>query len=191
MQTDGIVSFLFDNLDSHRITHSFNTASVASRLAKIHGADADKAYIAGLLHDIAKGMCSNGLAKAAKNYGILPDEYEKNNQELLHGRLGAAMANMMLEINDEDILNAIRWHTTGRAGMSLLEKIVYIADLIEPSRDFDDIESIRELAQKDIDAAMCLALQKVMEFVKCKGFSLHPNSIRAYNDLFKGGKIQT
>ncbi len=190
MQTDGIISFLYDNLDSKRITHSLNTAEMASKLAKIHGADAQKAYIAGLLHDIAKGMCSKGLEKTAKSYGIVADEYEQNNQELLHGKLGAAMANKMLGINDEDILNAIRWHTTGRAGMSLLEKIVYIADLTEPSRNFKDIDSIRKLAQKDIDASMCLALQRVMEFVKSKGFSLHPNSIKAYDNLITGGKTK-
>lgn len=191
MQIDSIISFLYDNLDSQRITHSLNTAGMASKLAKIHGEDSDKAYIAGLLHDIAKGMCSRGLAKAAKDYGIVADEYEQNNQELLHGRLGAAMANKLFGINDENVLNAIRWHTTGRAGMSLLEKIVYLADLTEPSRNFENLDSIRELAQKDIDSAMCLALQRVMEFVKRKGFAIHPNSIKAYNDLSKGGKIQT
>ncbi len=191
MQTDELISYLNNNLEPQRVVHCINTANMAVRLAKIHGADANKAYIAGLLHDIAKGMCAQGLLKIAPEYGIEPDEYEKNNNELLHGRLGAAIINRLFNITDSDILNAVRWHTTGRAGMSLIEKIVYIADLTEPSRKFEDLDSIRELAKKDIDAAMRLALQKVMQFVKRKGFALHPNSIMAYNDLLQGGKTKT
>jgi len=105
---------------------------------------------------------------------------EKGNPELLHGKVGAAMVQADLGISDEDILCAIRWHTTGRAGMSLLEKIVYIADLIEPGRDFSGIDEIRDLAYRDIDEAMLAALKQVMDFVMCKGFTLHPSSIEAY-----------
>jgi len=185
MLIDDIITFLHDNLDPQRTEHSLKTASMASTLAKIHGEDERKAYMAGLLHDIAKGLSGEAIAKTAEDYRVSADEYEQNNKELLHGRLGAAMANKLFGITDEDVLNAIRWHTTGRAGMSRLEKIVYIADLTEPSRKFDDLDDIRELAKKDVDLAMRLALQKVMEFVKRKGFALHPNSIKAYNDLFK------
>lgn len=186
-----ILKYLKKNLTPKRIAHSVSTANVAARLAKKHGADEQKAYIAALLHDVAKGKCRIGLSKFAGLYGIEADAIELENPELLHGRLGAAMVEDDLNIKDEDILNAICWHTTGRAGMSMLEKIIYIADLIEPMRDFEGIEEIRALAETDIDAAMCSAIKKVMDFVQRKGFVLHPNSIKAYNDYFKGGDQKT
>ena len=93
-----------------------------------------------------------------------------------------------LGIEDEDILNAICWHTTGRADMSLLEKIVYIADLTEPSRQFENIDVVRELAKEDIDAAMIYALNCVIEFVQCNGYALHPNSTKAHEYLKKEEK---
>lgn len=185
---DRYLKFLEEHIDENRIKHSVATAKQAAALAKIYGADENKAYIAGLLHDVAKGKCSYGLKKFATEYGIEIDEYEQTNPELIHGKLGAKMVSKELGILDEDILNAICWHTTGRGGMSLLEKIVYIADLTEPGRDFEDIGTIRELALKDIDAAMIFSLDCVMSFVKRKGFALHPNSIEAHKYLSKEGK---
>lgn len=187
MQTDAMRAYLQQNLDARRIAHSLGTADEAVKLAQAHGGDANKAYIAGLLHDIAKGKCKHDLQEYAGLYGITADEIERMNPELLHGRLGAAMVKAELGILDEDILNAICWHTTGRAGMSLLEKIVYLADLIEPTRDFEGIEEIRVMAYRDIDEAMCAAIRQVMDFVARKGFALHPKSIEAYSDYNKGG----
>lgn len=188
---ENIIKYLKKNLTPKRIAHSVSTANVAARLAKKHGADEQKAYIAGLLHDVAKGKCRHGLKIFADMYGIEADEIERENPELLHGRMGAAMVEDELNITDKDILDAICWHTTGRAGMSLLEKIIYLADIIEPMREFEGIEEIRVLAESDIDAAMCRAINKVMDFVQRKGFVLHPNSIKAYNDYFKGGDQKT
>lgn len=164
---------------------------MAEELALIHGVDTKKAYLAGLLHDIAKGWCRFGLKKHAEKHGVAADAYEQDNPELLHGRLGAAIACKELGIDDEDVLNAICWHTTGRAGMSLLEKIIYIADLTEPGREFEGIDQIRDLARIDINAAMCTALKSVMDFVKQKGFALHPKSAEAYDDYLQGGKDKT
>jgi predicted HD superfamily hydrolase involved in NAD metabolism len=172
--------YLKAHLDDRRIVHSRQTAKAAVALAKRYGADENKALVAGLLHDVAKGACRHGMLGVAEKYHVDADEVEKENPELLHGKVGAAMVQMDLGIDDEDILSAIRWHTTGRAGMSLLEKIIYIADLIEPGRDFSGIDAIRELASRNIDEAMLAALKQVMDFVTCKGFTLHPNSVEAY-----------
>ena len=176
-----IIRYLEENIDEKRLAHSLGTASEAVKLAKIHGADPAKARVAGLLHDVAKGKCQYGYKVYADQYDVVLDDIEAKNAELIHGKLGAAMVKEQLGIDDEDILSAIRWHTTGRAGMSLLEKVIYLADLIEPGRDFEGIEAIRQIAYQDIDKAMLIALDQVMCFVHSKGFALHPNSLEAYN----------
>ncbi len=175
-----IDQYLHEHLDADRLQHSRNTAEVAVELAKRYGADEHKALVAGLLHDVAKGICRHGMLNVAEQYHVDVDEVEKTNPELLHGKLGAAMVKTDLGISDDEILSAIRWHTTGRANMSLLEKIIYLADLIEPSREFAGIDEIRKLAYQDIDEAMLVALKQVMDFVKGRGFMLHPSSMEAY-----------
>lgn len=185
---DRFLEFLSGYVDENRMKHSLETANKAVELAKIFGADEEKAYVAGLLHDVAKGKCKYGLNKLSNEYGVEIDEYERNNPELIHGKLGAKIISVELGINDEDILNAIRWHTTGRENMSLLEKIVYIADITEPSRDFKDIDKLRELSKKDIDAAMIKSLSGVIDFVECRGLTLHPNSKKALEYLLKEEK---
>lgn len=185
---DRFIEFLSEYIDENRMKHSLETANKAVELAKTFGADEEKAYVAGLLHDVAKGKCKYGLNKLAKEYGVEIDEYERNNPELIHGKLGAKIVSVELSIKDEDILNAIRWHTTGRENMSLLEKIIYIADITEPSRDFKDIDKLRELSKKDINAAMIKSLSGVIEFVECRGLTLHPNSKKALEYLLKEEK---
>ncbi len=177
--------YLDKNVGERRLLHSQRTADEAVKLAARYGADENKAYVAGLLHDVAKGACKHALQNVVGRYDVNVDPVERDNPELLHGKIGAAMVAAELGIEDEDILSAIRWHTTGRAGMSLLEKIVYMADLIEPGRCFEGIEHIRVVAYRNIDEAMLQSLQKIMGFVKCKGFSLHPSSVEAYEDILK------
>jgi len=182
---DRYFEFLSSYIEKKRLEHSVATAQTAVELARIYGADEKKAYIAGLLHDVAKGKCKYGLNKLAEEYGVDIDEFEHYNPELIHGKLGAKIVSAELNIDDEDILNAICWHTTGRENMSLLEKIVYIADITEPSRCFMNIDKLRKLAKEDIDAAMIQSLSGVIEFVESKGLSLHPNSKKALNYLLK------
>jgi predicted HD superfamily hydrolase involved in NAD metabolism len=115
------------------------------RVAKKYGADKNKAYIAGLLHDVAKGLSADSLKAIASENGIKVDEHEVNNPKLLHGKVGAAIVSRELGINDEDILSAIKWHTTGHKNMTLLEKIIYLADIIEPGRNFPETDALRAL----------------------------------------------
>ncbi len=177
--------YLKDHIDGCRLAHSYGTAEEAASLARHYGVDASLAYVAGLLHDVAKGRCEFGLQKMADQYQIEADCIEMKNPELLHGKIGAVMVETELGIDDEEVLSAIRWHTTGRAGMSMLEKIVYIADLIEPGRCFEGIDDIRCLAYQNINKAMLSALTQVMRFIADKGFALHPNSVMAYQDILK------
>lgn len=180
-----LISYVKDHTDGKRLAHSLGTAQEAAKLAKRYGVDEQKAYIAGLLHDVAKGKCQFGLNKLASEYDIDIDEAESQNIELIHGRLGAAMVEKELHIHDQDILSAICWHTTGRKGMTLLEKIVYLADLIEPGRQFAGLDTIRRIAYENLDLAMREALTQVMDFVQKKGFALHPSSVEAYQDIIK------
>lgn len=182
---DELLEYIKKKLDDKRLKHSIETSNEAVKLAKVYGADTEKAYIAGILHDAAKGLPPETLKKIAADNNIKIDKYEEANTELLHGKIGALIIKKELGISDRDVLSAIKWHTTGHANMSLLEKIIYLADIIEPGRTFKDVDMIRELAYKDIDAAMVLALKDVMDYVKCKGLALHPKSIEAYEYLKK------
>ncbi len=182
-RVDEIKEFVRRRINEKRFTHSVNTANEAVSLARKYGADVDKAYIAGLLHDVAKGLSPVMLKIIAEKYCLEVDEYEQNNPELMHGKVGAAIVASELGITDEEILSAIKWHTTGHKNMTLLEKIIYIADIIEPGRNYTQTEALRHLAYEDINEAMKTGLMHVMGYVKSQGFSLHPNSIEAYEHL--------
>ena len=181
LDLNNIYAYLKENIDEGRLVHSENTAKEAVRLAKLFGADEQKALIAGLLHDVAKSKVTGEQCRLASMYDVDIDAVEAKNPELIHGKLGAAMIQQQLQICDEDILSAVRWHTTGRANMTLLEKIIYLADLIEPCRNFDGIERIRAMAYHNIDRAMLLALEQVIGFVKSQGYPLHTKSVEAYH----------
>ncbi len=183
-----MISYVKKRIGSKRFEHSLNTAKEAVSLAQRYNADEKKAYIAGLLHDIAKGLPREALEAAADENNIELDAYEKTNIDLIHGKVGAAMVKRDLEIEDEEILSAIKWHTTGYKNMTLLEKIIYLADIIEPGRNFKETDELRAIAYKDIDEAMIVGLGHVMNFVKNKGLTLHPNSIEAYESFRTGSR---
>jgi predicted HD superfamily hydrolase involved in NAD metabolism len=178
-----MISYVKNKIGAKRFEHSMNTAEEAVSLAKRYNADETKAYIAGLLHDVAKGLPREELESSAAENNIELDIYEKLNPELIHGKIGAAMVKRDLGINDEEILSAIKWHTTGNKNMTLLEKIIYLADIIEPGRNFKETDELRKIAYKDINDAMIFGLGHVMSFVKSRGLTLHPNSIEAYESL--------
>ncbi len=178
-----MISYVNNKIGWKRLEHSINTAKEAVSLAKRYNADETKAYIAGLLHDVAKGLPKEALEAAAAQNNIELDIYEKSNPVLIHGKIGAVMVEKDLDIKDEEILSAIKWHTTGYKNMTLLEKIIYLADIIEPGRSFKETDELREIAYKDIDEAMIFGLCHVMNFIKDRGLTLHPNSIEAYESL--------
>ena len=167
-------------LEPERIAHVVGCESEAVMLAKTWGEDPDTAATAGILHDITKKFRGEEQLNLCRKYGIVYDEAEARNTAILHARTGAAMARELFHISDE-IYEAIRWHTTGKPDMSTLEKILYLADFIEPTRDFPGLDELRRLAYKDLDAAMALALSMCLGDIRRRGREVYKDTLDAYH----------
>lgn len=168
-------------LPPKRFLHSIGVAEEAVKLAKLYGADLDKAYTAGLMHDCAKGYTIDEQIRLCGESGVSLDEATKKCPAVIHAPLGAEIAKQKYGITDGEILDAIRYHTVGAAGMTTLMKIIYIADMIEPSRDFDGVEKIRALSRQSLDEAMLAALEQSIEFNLKKKKIIHPDTLTAWN----------
>lgn len=167
-------------LSPKRFLHTKGVAEEARKLAELYDIDPDTAYIAGILHDCAKDVGKERSFELCKKYGVELDEVLKAQPDLIHSFLGAELAKQDYGITNEDILNAIRYHTTGRENMSDLEKIIYLADFFEPSRKpFDGIEQMRALAYSSLDAAMDFALNHTIDYNTKKNRMIHPLSMEA------------
>lgn len=169
-------------LSVKRYIHTMGVAEEAGKLAEIYGTakDRQKARVAGLLHDCAKDYPEGMRLRFCKEYKVQVDEIMQKQTDLIHPFLGAEVAKREYQVLDEDILNAIRYHTTGRAGMTLLEKIIFIADYIEPNREkFGGLDEARRLAYLDLDQAMEYILENTIAYVKARGRLLHPLSLEA------------
>lgn len=174
-------------LSKHRYEHSLNVSYEAVRLAKLYGADEEKAELAGLLHDVAKETSGKEQMKLIKamGYPVCPELMAA--QKVWHAPAGAAYARLKLEIEDEDVLNAIRYHTTARAGMSLLEKIVYLADYTSAERAYSGVEDMRRLVDESLEAAMKYALRYEIANQATKGQAIIPDTFMAYNETVLSG----
>ncbi len=171
----------------YRFLHSLEVAKSAEYLAARYGADKDKARVAGLLHDVMKDVSRNEQLQILKDFGILLDTVEKNAPKLWHARAGAAFLQHILKIEDADILNAVRYHTTARAGMSLLEKVIFIADFISADRTYPDVDVMRKLADESLEAAMGYALRYTVKDLEKKGAAVHPDTLAALHEIEQGG----
>lgn len=180
---DALSQMMEGRLKKSRFEHTLGVVKASVSLAQIHGEDEGKAAVAALLHDYAKNLDSDSFISMINKYGIALDEVSRRDISLAHGLLGAEMVCDELGICDDDILNAIRYHTYGRRTMSQLEKIVYIADAIEPGRDYPGVEALRALALEDLDAALKKAVADSISFVLAKGHALHMNTIELWNTL--------
>ncbi len=176
-----IKKYLKKVLSEKRYIHTLGVASEAIKLSEHYGIDKHKVYIAGLLHDCAKEFSSNKTKKLCKEYGIQIDDIMKKQLDLVHGFLGAEIAKREFGIEDEDILNAIKYHTTGRKKMTMIEKVIAIADAIEPNRKIDEkIVKIRLLVYENIDEAMFLCLNYKIGFnQQNKNRIVHPLGLEA------------
>lgn len=170
-------------LDAPRFRHTLGVVECAAHLARRYGADETKARAAALLHDIAKGYDKNRLLKEAKDFGIVLSDIERRVFALVHAPVGAEVARREFGVDDPDILAAIRYHTTGRAGMSLLERVVFLADYIEPGRNHPGVERVRLTAQGDLDRAVLLALDQTIVYLVERGVLIDPNALAARNEL--------
>ena len=161
-------------LKPDRFLHSLGVRDTAAELAKIYGADEKKAEIAGLLHDNAKNM--DNQYERCRDLEVELDEFEQKTPALVHAKLGAETAKCEFGISDAEIISAIRWHTVGKPDMTLLEKIIFVADLIEPNRKFPDIAKIRQIAKKNLDEALFMCVEATIKVNKKRGFPIHPNA---------------
>jgi len=165
-----------------RVPHVIGCSETAVALAKTHGANVEDAARAGILHDITKALGGREQLRLCEIYGMITDDFERQYTKLLHAPTAAAVAKYVFGENDA-VCEAIRWHTSGRAGMSTLEKIIYVADYMEPNRDFPGVEELRRLAFTDLDAAMCMGLELTMEHLKRQGQPMGKASLDAWEDL--------
>lgn len=180
---EAVVTHVRDALSPGRFAHVEGVVDTAAKLAERLGADGDKVMLAAWLHDVAREWEPEESLKRARRFGIIFSEVEGRQPVFWHAPLGAAVAREQFGIEDEDVLAAIRWHTTGRAGMSLVEKIVYLADVIEPGRTFPGVERLRELARTDFEGALLASLDGTLTRVVARGALLHPDSVAARNEL--------
>lgn len=175
------IAFLEQRLSRKRFQHSCNVARAAKLLAQRYGEDMEKAYFAGLVHDICKEDPFEEQRRLMLAGDFAPDLAELHSRKLWHGIAGAYFIETEFGIEDRDILNAVRYHTVGRAGMSTLEEIIYIADMISDERDYKGVGKMRKLAYEDLQAAMLEALRDAAESVLKKGGLLPELTIAAYN----------
>jgi len=171
-------------LKAKRVPHVLGTEETAAKLALRWGAPEEEARRAALLHDCTKRLTDREQLALCRRYHIELDEVERRESKLLHARTGAEVARDVFGVSDA-VYGAIRWHTTGKPDMTLLEKILYLADYMEPTRDFCDLRELRRLAFEDLDRALLLGLTMAVEDLSDQGMSLHPNSVLA-RDYLKG-----
>lgn len=183
--TEQVREKLLESIGKERLNHSLRVMEEAGKLAKCYGEDVSKAMIAGLLHDCGRFNDKAYLLKKVEEFGIILDKIYKKNTNLLHAYVGSEVAREEYGITDSEILKAIKYHTTGRANMSMLEKIVYMADYIEPFRNFEGIDEIRTLCykEKNIDEALLKAIDKTIVFVLKRRQIIHQDTIAARNYL--------
>jgi predicted HD superfamily hydrolase involved in NAD metabolism len=168
-------------LSAQRYAHSIRVAELSVILARRFGADGRKAETAGILHDCARDLSFGEALKEADKFGIILDNVTKNSPGIIHAVIGEALARSEYNISDREILNAIRYHTTGRRGMSLLEKIVFIADYTEPCRDFPGVEDVRRTLEQSLDEAVLYAMENTIDYLLRKRMLIHLDTIDARN----------
>lgn len=178
-------------LSEYRFTHSVGVAKKAVELAKIYGVDEEIAKKIGIAHDIAKEMTDEEMIEYAKANNIRIDEIETVKPSLLHGKIGADIAAKKFGFT-QDMINAIKWHTTGRENMSMLEKIIYVADKTEENRKGTrfNLEKSRELSTQNIDETLIFLMNEFITYNVKNEWLIHPETIKARNDLLLNeGKI--
>ena len=172
-----------DRLSDYRRVHSLNVAEEAVRFAKKYGGDEQKARIAGMLHDVTKETDNETQLQIIENGGIMLSELERRSPKLWHAISGACYVRDVIGIDDPDIFNAIRYHTTGRAGMSQLEKLIFLADFTSAERDYPDIDVIRAHADNSIEDGMLYGLKYTLRRLVGRDDLVSPDALEAYNDI--------
>jgi predicted HD superfamily hydrolase involved in NAD metabolism len=182
---NSIMQWLKNSISSKRYIHSINVSATAEKLSGFYGCDAQKASIAGLVHDCARELDMEELLNCLEAEGIAADALTLSVKELLHGPAAVHICRKVFYIQDEEILSAVRYHTTGKENMSLLEKIIYLSDFIEPSRSFEGVEELRELAYGKLDEALLMAFNSSIHYIMSKNQLIHVDTILSRNNILK------
>ena len=170
-------------LNPKRYQHSLNVAKSAVSLAKHFGADEQKAYICGVLHDVMKNSSQQEQLAVIEQAGEKMTDLEMSNPKLWHAIAGAAYMKIILSIDDADMISAVRFHTTARANMTMLEKVIYIADYISEDRDYNGVDDMRQKALSNIDSAVLMGTQFSITDLAKRYKVIHPDTVAAFNEL--------
>lgn len=180
---DYFKGILKERLSNRRFYHSCMVSEEAVKLAKKYGADAVKAQFAGLVHDIEKDTPADKQLEKIAKYGVMLNEVESGAPKLLHAISGFAVLKNEFDVTDADILNAVRYHTTARADMSILEKIIYLADFISADRDYEGVDKLRKAVYQSLECAMdtclCFSITELLN----KKVPVHLDTVRAWNEF--------
>ncbi len=179
-----VYNIVKNKLSEKRFYHSVCTMERCVEYAKIYGVDEEKAKLVGIAHDIVKETPKELRIEEANRYGVNLDEIEKKSLALVHAKVGAEICKKEFGFT-EDMVNAIKYHTTGRENMTILEKITYLADATGKDREYEESKIAYELTKKDIDEALIYFFKKTIEWTIQDNKLLHPDTIKAYNYLIK------
>ncbi len=172
-----------DRMSKKRYIHSLNVAKAAEHLAKKYGADVKKAKTAGILHDITKETPYDQQLQIIKSNGIMLNSIQEISPKTWHAISGCLYVEKNLGITDKDILNAIRYHTSGRAGMSLLEKVIFVADFVGDERDYNGVEIMRAKAERSLEEAMLYGVSFSIQDLTSHQCAVDINTFALYNEL--------
>lgn len=170
-------------LGDYRFHHSVCVSDAACELARQYGADEDKAQMAGILHDVMKDIPHEEQLKRMEEYGVVLTDVELHAPKLWHAILGAAYLHHVLGISDPELLDAVRYHTTGRAHMMLMDKIIFTADFISADRTYDGVKKFRKMAKESLPKVMHAELAYTIESLAKDGIPIHPDTLAAYNEV--------
>lgn len=184
MEREEALKLVKVQLTDHRYQHTLGVMETAIALAKQYGGDEQKAELAAIFHDYAKFRPKDEMKEIIIEQGF-PQNLLEYNSELWHAPAGAYLAEKEAGIIDPEVLEAIRFHTSGRPGMTLLDKIIYLADYIEPGRHFPGVEEVRNVAKENLDKALIMAVKNTIIFLLKKNQTVYPETFYTYNDLIR------
>ncbi len=180
---------LKERISPLRWKHSLRVAQTAKKLASFWGIDPDKAWLAGICHDYARDLPDEELLRIATEYGLHILEEERANPVVLHAPVGALLVRQDLGVQDPEVLSAIVKHTVGGESMSLLDKIIFLADMVEPERDLPGVEKLRVLVYHDIDRTMLEALDSTIQYLRERKQVIHPFTLITRNCILNQSRV--
>lgn len=181
LSIDEMKAYLETNLMEKRYIHTLGVAETAKKLAKLNGISEEKAEIAGLAHDIAKNISKEKMKEIIKENNIVLSKIEEVSANLWHSIIAPIEAKSRFKIEDEEILDSIRWHTTGKENMPILTKVIYIADMIEPNRNFEGVDELRKVTFENLDRGVFSGLTSSIKVLLTQNLLIDENTMRARN----------